>query len=284
MQSLDKHARIFQVLTVFALIAVIATLDYTTDADISLGIFYLLPVALAAWLINRNFGILAAIISVVLPLFVSPLPVSEDRFQLVSIWNATARLLIFLTVSILVSRLKIALARETESAHTDHLTGIANRRSFYELTEAEMSRALRYNHPLTVMYIDVDDFKTVNDRFGHNTGDDLLRAVANTLKQDVRAVDRVARLGGDEFAVLLPETGEEAARFVVRKLQKNLIDAVEGEERWPVTFSIGVITCAVPPCSVEEITKLADNLMYAAKREGKNRIKHEVAGEETTAA
>lgn len=284
MQSLDKHTKIFQVLTVFALIAVIATLDYTIVPDISLGIFYLLPVTLAAWLINRNFGILAAIISVVLPLFANPLPVSEDRFQLVSIWNATARLLIFLTVSILVSRLKIALARETESAHTDHLTGIANRRSFYEMTEAEMSRALRYNHPLTVMYIDVDDFKTVNDRFGHNTGDDLLRAVAQTLKRDVRAVDRVARLGGDEFAVLLPETGEEAARFVVRKLQKDLIDAVEGEERWPVTFSIGVITCAVPPCSVEEITKLADNLMYAAKREGKNKIKHEVAGEETTAA
>jgi diguanylate cyclase (GGDEF)-like protein len=124
--------------------------------------------------------------------------------------------------------------------------------------------------------MDVDDFKLVNDRLGHSTGDRLLRTVAETLKEHSREVDVVARLGGDEFAVLMPETGERAARVAVARLRRRLLESSRAEG-WPVTFSFGVVTWAAPPPSVDEMLRAADELMYAAKREGKDGVRHEVA-------
>jgi len=127
-------------------------------------------------------------------------------------------------------------------------------------------------------YMDIDNFKGVNDRFGHQTGNNLLRLVAHRIKANVREVDTVARLGGDEFAILLTETGSESAQAVFRKLQKDLLEAMQ-ENKWPVTFSMGAVTFMRPPIDVEEMIKKADELMYMAKKSGKNTIKHEVLEE-----
>lgn len=115
----------------------------------------------------------------------------------------------------------------------------------------------------------------VNDSFGHQAGDDLLCLVAEIIRRNLRATDLAARFGGDEFAVLLPETGADAARAVVQRLQGQLLGAVRTRE-WPVTFSIGVVTFNDAPEAVDEMVKRADNLMYAVKQSGKNSIKQEV--------
>ena len=168
-------------------------------------------------------------------------------------------------------KLKMALEREKDDARIDFLTRIPNRRSFYEIASREANRARRYKRPLTVAYIDLDNFKEVNDSRGHDVGDDLLIEVAATLRTNIRGTDAVARLGGDEFALLLTETGEEPGAMVVQKLHERLLESMRQRE-WPVTFSIGLITFGYPPHSVDEMVRRADEAMYAAKLQGKNSV------------
>ncbi|MBI3014821.1 MAG: GGDEF domain-containing protein, partial [Candidatus Tectomicrobia bacterium] len=161
-------------------------------------------------------------------------------------------------------------------ARTDSLTGVINRRYFFELAQRENSRAHRHKQPFTVMFIDLDNFKDVNDVSGHMTGDALLRLVGETMRKNLRQTDIIARLGGDEFAVLLPETGPEpSVHIVMRKLQENLLQVME-KNGWPVTFSIGAVTFLRPPSSVDEMIRLPDDLMYSVKGKGKNMIKYAV--------
>jgi diguanylate cyclase (GGDEF)-like protein len=179
----------------------------------------------------------------------------------------------FLLVNYTVSSLKTSLERERDMARTDYLTRVANSRYFSEVASQEIKRAGRYQHPFTVAYLDIDDFKQVNDRWGHSTGDELLGLVAHTIRNNIRSTDAVARLGGDEFALLLPETGYDAAAVVVQKVYLSLLAAMGGKA-WPVTFSIGVVTFRTPPDSVDGMLKVADAFMYSVKHSGKNRIKH----------
>ena len=171
--------------------------------------------------------------------------------------------------------LRSAVEREKDLARTDQLTGLTNRRAFGEMADGEIYRARRYQHPFSVAYVDIDDFKTVNDRFGHATGDALLRVAAEAMKSNSRAIDVICRLGGDEFAILLPETGPKPALVVCRKLHERLLDIMR-QHGWPVTFSIGVMTFISPPSTVDEMISLADGLMYAAKNSGKNKIMHQI--------
>jgi diguanylate cyclase (GGDEF)-like protein len=174
-----------------------------------------------------------------------------------------------------IVELRSAVEREKELARTDPLTGATNSRAFGELATAELHRARRYERPFTLAYVDIDHFKAVNDRFGHSTGDRLLRLVVETMKHNSRAVDVVARIGGDEFVILFPETGPDSAQIVSRKLQERLLSVVQ-QDGWPVTFSIGAITFISPPPTVDEMLRLADRLMYSAKKSGKNQIRHEI--------
>jgi diguanylate cyclase (GGDEF)-like protein len=128
-----------------------------------------------------------------------------------------------------------------------------------------------------VAYLDLDNFKEVNDRFGHSRGDSLLRLVAATIRTNLRKTDMVARLGGDEFALLLPETGYEPAAAVLRKIHQLLLGKMQ-RCGYPVTCSIGAVTFLRPAESVEELIKRADACMYAAKRGGKDRMKHVLVG------
>jgi diguanylate cyclase (GGDEF)-like protein len=159
----------------------------------------------------------------------------------------------------------------TKRSQLDPLTGIPNRRSFFERLEIEKSRAKRYDHPLTLAYIDLDNFKQVNDRFGHSTGDNLLSLVAHVIREGLRSTDSVARLGGDEFAVLLSETNSAAATSAADKLRSSLNAAMK-QHNWSVTFSIGVVTFQPPPESVQEMITAADRAMYAEKKAGRGRV------------
>jgi diguanylate cyclase (GGDEF)-like protein len=165
--------------------------------------------------------------------------------------------------------------RAKELSREDPLTGALSRQGFIEVLEGESKRSRRYLHPLTVVYVDLDDFKLVNDRLGHEIGNSVLRVVARAMQSTLREVDFVARLGGDEFALLLPETAAENVRLVLDKLQTTLTEAMNPNDWW-VTFSIGAVTFKNPLATAEEMIAKADELMYSAKLSGRNRIEHSV--------
>jgi diguanylate cyclase (GGDEF)-like protein len=159
-------------------------------------------------------------------------------------------------------------------AITDELTQLSNRRYFMETLETELRRAERFDEPLALVFADLDDFKRVNDRFGHQVGDDVLRAFADVVRRRVREIDLGARLGGEEFAVLLPETdlgGAEALAESLRNAVASLVVKVDSDRSVSVTASFGV--AAYPQThSADELMTAADLALYRAKREGKNRV------------
>jgi len=189
--------------------------------------------------------------------------------------DEAVRLSVFSLIIVLIDRLKQAHQRESLLARADSLTQLPNRRAFYEYAGAETMRAQRYRRPLTVISLDLDNFKSVNDHDGHDAGDRLLRAVAETLQMNIRSTDTAGRLGGDEFAILLPEAGRDVAGAIAVKLQQQLTRSMQ-KGGWPVTASFGVATFMSPPANIDELMKQADLLMYSAKQKGKNRISHEI--------
>jgi two-component system cell cycle response regulator len=181
-----------------------------------------------------------------------------------------------------------SIALENERLHrtvkrqaiTDELTQLANRRRFTETLGLEVRRAERFGDPLALVLADLDDFKQINDRYGHGTGDEVLRRFANVLRENVRDFDLAVRFGGEEFAVLLPATGLDGAEQLARRLAESLaqlrIPEIE-EDRAPVTASFGV--AAFPEAgSAEELLSAADQALYRAKAEGKNRVASAVPG------
>ena len=192
-----------------------------------------------------------------------------------SYWNMGVRLVSFLMLTSVLSALKSSLEDEREFGRIDFLTGISNRRSFTELAKMEIDKARRYDYSFTVIYIDLDDFKMVNDRFGHAMGDKLLRSLAQALRKKIRMTDLVARLGGDEFGILLPETGTELAELIVRRLQDAGMTLLQ-KKGYALPFSMGVVTFLEPPASVDEMLIISDTVMYTAKKNGKHAICREV--------
>jgi diguanylate cyclase (GGDEF)-like protein len=159
----------------------------------------------------------------------------------------------------------------------DSLTGLVNKGGFYQIVDAEIELCRRYKRTLSIAYIDCDNFKQVNDRFGHHVGDNLLRVISRTMQRKLRGSDLAGRLGGDEFAVMLPETNAEACRMVIEMLQQRLLHEMN-ENGWPVTFSIGIATFTRMPPSIDDMVRQADKLMYAVKNSSKGAIKQEVFG------
>lgn len=265
------------------LVVMLGVASYLSGPDVSFLIFYTAPVFLAAWYVGRGAGLLMCAASALSWLLATAGTFDHYSNQLIPYWNVAVRLGFMLILAHLASAFKKSLEHEREMARTDFLTGVFNGRHFDELADAELNRARRHAHPFTVAYMDVDDFKLVNDRHGHSAGDQLLREIADSLRQHVRVVDLVARRGGDEFVILMPETDADAAQTVIRRVRRPLVE-VASAHGWPVTFSIGVVTWDTPPHSVDEMIRAADDQMYAAKRYGKNTIRHKVSNDAAHAA
>ena len=282
LRLLENRSRASIVALGVVLALLLGVLDYATGWELSFSVFYLLPVSMVAWYAGRWPGVAVAAGSAAVWAIANRLAGQTHDSTFLTGWNALVRLGFFLVVSLTLTELRRTLAalhaaldREQALARIDSLTGISNARAFYEMAEREVSRAARYAHPLTLAYIDADGFKVVNDRLGHSAGDRVLKAIAQALTAAVRITDVVARLGGDEFAVLFPETGPEAARTALEKLQRALGEAMAAEGV-PVTFCIGAVGASRPARTVDELIRQADALMYEVKHAGKNAIRLEV--------
>jgi diguanylate cyclase (GGDEF)-like protein len=264
----------FGVVTVFG----IGLADYFTNYKLGFCVFYLVPIMLLTWFFGRKTGVLISVLSAVI-WFLLELILGRGNSGAVILYLSTImRALIFLAITYLLSfqsELEKNLRMEKNLARKDMLTGAANRRLFFELAEVEIRRSRRYKHPFTLTYIDLDNFKKVNDTQGHHAGDSVLKTVVDTLHKNIREIDLVARLSGDEFVILLPETSFDQAKSVIERAQKGLLFAMQ-KNGWPVTFSIGVVTFYQPPSTADEMVKIADNLMYEVKKSGKNMVKFDV--------
>ena len=245
---------------------------YRLGPQYEFHLVFLLPVIAVCWYVGVRSGGLITLFSAAVWM-IADWPHAPDVNVLLI--NETVRLAVFFLVVWLIDRLRSAFERESVLARVDALTQLPNRRDFYETASAEIERSLRYGHSLTVISLDLDNFKSVNDRDGHDAGDRVLRTVAQTLRANIRSMDVAARLGGDEFVILIPETGPEAAVEIAAKLKQKLTGAMQ-KEAWPVTGSFGVAMFAKAPPHVDELLKRSDLLLYLAKQQGKNVICQEV--------
>lgn len=173
-----------------------------------------------------------------------------------------------------VEELQIARDELARLAATDPLTGLACRRKWFDSAATELSRARRYGQPMSLLMADLDFFKRVNDTYGHNVGDDVLKAFGQVLQHECRDSDVVGRLGGEEFAVLLPQCSLRAASEVGNRIVAHCRTAEVATPQGPVKFtcSIGVTELVESDAALEDVLERADAAMYQAKRNGRNSV------------
>jgi len=252
-------------------VGIIGIFDWLVENQLPFSMLYLVPIMLVTWFGGMRSGIKTSVASALVSLL-GYLITNRFHFDLsASYWASTVKLGFFLIVVPMLWVLKSTLEHQQQFGRTDFLTGVPNRRSFIEAAKTEISRAQRYGHPLTVIYIDLNNFKMINDRFGHATGDKLLRWLAQAIREKIRETDLLARLGGDEFVILLPETDSEVAELVVQRLQGVSVPVTQ-EKGGAMLFSMGVVTFLESPASMEEMLSFADKIMYSAKQDGKTGI------------
>ena len=278
--SKDSLPRWSVVAAGFVLSALLGVVDYYTGHELVLSSFYFVPIGLATWFAGPLPGACTAVVSAGIWL-AADIADGMTSSALILGLNTVIRLGLFLTIIYVLSVLHKAIRRLQQASHTDNLTGAANSSSLYETLDKELDRLGRYGHPLTLVFLDLDGFKAVNDGFGHLVGDKVLRVVADCAKSRLRKTDVVARMGGDEFAFLCPETDEEAARAVLTEVVARIGDEMRAGG-WPVTLSAGVVTCHEAPANGEELVKMADDLMYSVKMGTKDGIKFASLGCEST--
>ncbi len=252
------------------LLAGLLLLDGSTGFEVSFSIFYLAPVLLAGGTISLRAGQAMSVASAAAWGFLDLASGHAYSAAWIPVWNSVVRLTFFLIINELVERVRQAHQRERNYASTDALTGVANGRVFKERVNQTIVQIQRHQRPFTLAYIDLDRFKQVNDTFGHAEGDRLLRRVATVIQDHLRATDLLARLGGDEFGVLMPETGAEQARVSLERLAATLMPQVG--ERWGVGATFGAVTFTQAPEDYDSAVRMADDLMYRGKAEGRGRV------------
>lgn len=266
--AVDSASRPAIVAAASVLLVAIGLADVATGPELASSVFYMFPVGIVAWRCGPRWATTFALVAGAIWLAADIAAGATYSQEGIQFWNAGVRTSIFLILAATVSKLHSALEHERELARTDGLTGVANSRSFYEIAQVELARTRRNGLPLSVAYLDCDDFKRINDTYGHRTGDEALCRVASALRASVRLTDTVARMGGDEFVLLYPETGAQGAQVAIEKLRRML--ALEnGSPESETSCSIGVVTWLKPPADTDELLAAADAVMFEAKKMGK---------------
>jgi diguanylate cyclase (GGDEF)-like protein len=255
------------------LVAIIAVTDYATPPELNLTFMYVLVIILACWNLGPKWGFAYTALASVMQVLVLDQIKGEYISSMYFYLDLGNRFFTFLIVIALTLPLRAVYGREKTTARIDWLTRVPNGTAFRELLVTEIARYERSGVPFSVAHLDVDDFKAINDHFGHEKGDLLLCRIAETVRRSLRKTDTVARLEGDEFAILFPSSDLDAALLVTRRVREAL-DTLH-QEGGPVTFSIGLGAFGRPGLSPDEVIACCDSLMYRAKREGKKTIAYD---------
>ena len=256
-------------------IAVVGWMDYLTGPWLSFALLYVAPVLAASWWLGRGAAGICW--------FVAEAWGHRGEPTRALMWNSGSRVIMLLAMGAMTVRIREDQARlrganrrladllgdAERLARTDGLTGLANGRAFVERLREELARAQRAPAPLALEYVDVDNLKRVNDALGHAAGDQLLRAVAQAIRETVRSSDVAARLGGDEFAVLFVGLKPEAAEMTAQRLLDRIRRIAEAYPGMDLGASIGMALYPSPPAAPEEMIRAADAAMYEAKQRGK---------------
>ncbi|NMO55281.1 GGDEF domain-containing protein [Actinoplanes sp. TBRC 11911] len=253
------------------LVALVAFTDWATGPDVSINVGYMIPVFVAAAGGRRASIVVTSLAAITWSTIELESRINPFSTAAVPLWNVFARFVVLYMVATLVASLTGRLVKERGLSRTDPLTGLPNARAFEEAATAEIARMRAEGTVLTAAYVDVDDFKRVNDTKGHAGGDELLILAGSTMTGTLRSTDVVARLGGDEFAVLMPGSGVADARQRLHALHAALTSATG------VGYSVGAVTFTLPPESSQSLLARADKLMYEVKQQGKNTVRAEEA-------
>jgi len=262
------------------IVAVITVLDAAAGTDLLFGELCLVPIAVVTWLTrSARTGLLLAALAVVLRLsFGIDFDVVSAPLALA---EAAMHSLLYCATVVLFGIVRRDRDLLEALTVTDPLTEVANLRAFRAAAQRELERSRRHRHSVSVLYFDIDDFKRVNDTYGHREGDSILKTVAAAARGVVRSTDLLARLGGDEFAVLMPETARPEAREVGMRLREALSD-IKMPDGFGVTSSVGCVTYPDPPESVGQLLAGADRAMYEVKAAGKGAVCRDAPAHEVT--
>ena len=273
--SAELQPHILFIASGFLMLLAIVSADVQLGSRFGMLLFYLAPIAWLAWLAGQTPALIMAVAATLSRFGVKITEaINAGHIGPELIWSISSELIFFLIFAGLLLTVRRQLDAERALARLDGLTKLANARAFELALIAERERLVRYHRVVSLIYFDLDNFKEVNDCYGHAAGDELLKMVGALVTKDIRQVDTGARLGGDEFALILPETLAPGAEIVARRLSENIVKTARARN-WPVTCSMGCVTFESAPDSIEAMTKAADAAMYRAKNGGKNRVELE---------
>ena len=271
-----RQASILYIASGFLLLLAVVSADVQLGSRFGMLLFYLAPIAWLGWQVGQGAALWMAVAATLARFGVKITEaIAEHNIGSELMWSVGTELLFFLVFVGLLLTVRRQLDAERALARLDGLTKLSNARAFELILTAERERLVRYNRVVSLVYFDLDNFKEVNDRYGHAAGDELLKIVGELVARGIRQVDSGARLGGDEFALILPETSATGAAMVAQRLSENIVRAAR-EHHWPVTCSMGCVTFENAPPTIHEMTRAADAAMYRAKHAGKNRIETQI--------
>lgn len=249
----------------------ITIIRYQTGPEFEIAQFYLIPITMVAWFINRDAATILATLSMLFWVVFDLFTLQTLSGGLAPGMNEVFRLITFIVVILLIDNSKQQIRKLTSLSVTDPLTNLYNRRAFFKMLNIELERTKRYDKPISLIYFDLDNFKSINDTLGHNTGDKLLINISKVIVANTRNSDIIGRMGGDEFCILLPETNLASSKLVYDKLNEQVVKMIT-LNRWDVTVSAGLLDYDSTGMDAESFVNAADELMYAAKNSGKNKL------------
>jgi len=280
--SLDRYLGRLSFAQVLVLVVcgtlTLGVVDYLVGYELGMSLFYLGPVAVAAWYGGRRSGFAIALLACISWYFADLFAGNEYSHPAIPFWNTLIRFGFFVITGELLYVLRENLRTQQYLAQTDDLTGLYGRRVFEDRLKHDIALGQRRKGALTLAYVDVDDFKAINDSHGHAGGDWVLRSIGRVMRDSLREVDTAARVGGDEFVLILPDTDTLGAQQAISKFTQDLQDVL-GTSDLGVTLSIGVVTFLDSATSSEQAVLAADELMYKVKGGGKGTVAFIVIGE-----
>lgn len=252
-------------------IAVVGALDAATGIDVRIGSLYFVPLALAGWRLGRQGAVLASLLAASAWLAAQYFGGAQHWSALIWGANLVTQTAAFVTIGMLVALLAERLDAEASLSRQDVLTGLPNRRALIEEAAVLLPLCRRHGTAVSLAFLDLDNFKQVNDRFGHDRGDDVLQAFAAVLASTPRSSDIAARLGGDEFVLLMPHTSRDEALALVQRIRSRFA-ADARVAQTGVTVSVGLLTEDPANLTLDELLSHADAALHDGKLGGKDRV------------